>query len=209
MESGLVHIVGGGYSVDTLFREHGFATSTGWEPNYETVDAYVFTGGEDINPALYGEKPLTSTSFNNLRDKHEIDIYNKIPKDKPKFGICRGGQLLNVLSGGSMWQHVNHHQGSHPMKDIRTGKIISTSSLHHQMMIPGDDCDIIAVANQSDLYMGYKQTIERRSTAINGHWQDVEVLWYPRTKSLCFQGHPEFGNKECTAYFFQLIKELA
>jgi hypothetical protein len=41
-----------------------------------------------------------------------------------------------------------------------------------------------------------------------GHpeWPDY-AIFYPQTKSLCFQPHPEWGHKGTEDYFFKLLDE--
>ena len=90
-----------GNQVMEMFRERGFRP---FVPAFrkDEPDLVVFLGGEDVNPKLYNEEVLPCTRFNEKRDKFEIDVFNNF-KTVPKVGICRGGQLLNVLSGGAMW----------------------------------------------------------------------------------------------------------
>lgn len=58
--------------------------------NIEDADIVLFTGGEDINPALYGCKKHSSTYFNEKRDEEEIAAFNKVRSDQLCLGICRG-----------------------------------------------------------------------------------------------------------------------
>jgi gamma-glutamyl-gamma-aminobutyrate hydrolase PuuD len=77
-------------------------------PSAKEADLIQFTGGADVSPMLYGEPKHPRTYCDPNRDQHEANIFwNNI--DKPKAGICRGGQFLNVMSGGSMWQDVDNH----------------------------------------------------------------------------------------------------
>lgn len=57
----LAYIVGGGYQEERLFRNR-----SNWDVTTirGLADIFVFTGGEDINPGLYGEEPHSSVSFN-------------------------------------------------------------------------------------------------------------------------------------------------
>jgi len=65
----------------------------------------VFTGGADVSPFMYGEKKLSVTCNDEHRDEQEKLFFERYTK-VPKVGICRGGQFLNVMNGGKMWQHV-------------------------------------------------------------------------------------------------------
>jgi gamma-glutamyl-gamma-aminobutyrate hydrolase PuuD len=166
-----------------------------------TPDLGVFTGGADVSPSYYGEENVDS-DCDPARDAYEKDIYEAY-RDIPKVGICRGGQFLNVMSGGRMWQHTDGHGRYHTARDILSGKDIFVSSTHHQMMRPSGLGEIVAVADESTKRMA--------ATAHNvkalEHYQDIEVVYYPVTKSLCFQPHPEYPDaKDTEKYFFDLLE---
>jgi gamma-glutamyl-gamma-aminobutyrate hydrolase PuuD len=189
-------------SVTRMFVNYGWELS-----GPEEADFLCLTGGDDISPALYEEKTLGVTWASPRRDAAELDLIKKF-KDKPKLGICRGGQLLNVYSGGRMFQDINNHQQQHAATDLRTKKVVVLSSLHHQMMVPSsnkEDFEIIAVAGISTRRMSYGYTAEIKNDQT--FHDDLEAIYYHSTKSLCFQPHPEIGPTPCTDYFFELIDE--
>lgn len=69
------------------------------------IDGLLLTGGADIDPILYGERPDEKTGrIAPQRDSKEFILldyfYNKT--DKPILGICRGMQFLNVFFKGSL-----------------------------------------------------------------------------------------------------------
>lgn len=195
-----VMIVGNNSQVQNIFRKKDFEII--YDSNLKIKpDLLCFTGGEDVNPSLYGEQKFFKTMTNPKRDAREMVYFERFPTI-PKVGICRGGQLLNVLSGGALWQDVNNHVDEHKAIDLLfSKKEITVSSTHHQMMIPGDGSYILCAAHQADRWhSGKKRKIPQ---------YDPEVLWYPKTNSLCFQPHPEKrlsnGSTECEDYFFDLI----
>ena len=71
-------------------------------------DAIVLCGGEDVDPARYGEKPSPKLGkVNKRRDAWEWAVLDAaVPLGKPILGICRGAQLLNVYFGGTLWQDL-------------------------------------------------------------------------------------------------------
>ena len=82
----------------------------------ETLNGLLLPGGPDLNPAMYGEPPYPSTGDpDNLRDMWESFIFaHAMVEDLPILGICRGMQLMNVSTGGSLIQHIEQlplHQG--------------------------------------------------------------------------------------------------
>lgn len=198
----LAYIVGGGYQEERLFRNRA-----NWDVTTirTLADIFVFTGGEDINPALYGEEPHSSVSFSDFRDRRELDAYSTIPADVLKFGICRGGQLLNVLNGGKLYQHVDGHHGNHLIKDTKTNALMMSNSIHHQMMIPGPGAVILATANMSTFRINAHGDLLRERNDFDTY-SDPEVIWYPKTNSLCVQGHPEYPN--CPIVFREFVFDL-
>lgn len=155
----------------------------------KNLDAVVFTGGADICPYLYGQElhPMTKPDYR--RDMFEVAIHRRIPLSVPKIGICRGGQLLNVLSGGSMWQHVTDHCEEHDALDCVTNKTVRVTSLHHQEMRPTSDAIIMARASQAK-----SKFCPHISKTKMDKDEDIEACYYPHTRSYCFQGHPEYGG---------------
>jgi GMP synthase-like glutamine amidotransferase len=175
-------------------------------------DIALFTGGADICPLLYGEKMLEGTNCNIPRDLREVSFFKSLHPKRMKVGICRGAQLLNVLSGGRLWQDVNNHaNGGHEMDLFSTNKLITVSSRHHQMMIPTAEAWVMASSAEATMRMNSTlgrviYTSEQLEKAGN---PDPEVVYYGNTHSICFQPHPEDTDvPECTEFFFECIETL-
>jgi Peptidase C26 len=172
------------------------------------ADVIQFIGGPDINPSLYGEETCREhTSFSGPSDERDIKAWNASRPDQLRVGICRGGQFLNVMSGGAMWQHIEGHRliGTHEMVDCIRDRKIDATSTHHQMMIAGKDAEIIAYADG----VAKKHHTMFKDGRLVTRW-DPEVIWYEKTNSLCFQPHPEFpaGRGALREYYFELINLL-
>ena len=71
-------------------------------------DGFLITGGQDIDPNLYGEEKLDyCDEINSARDSLEFALISEvINQDKPVLGICRGLQFINVVLGGSLYQDI-------------------------------------------------------------------------------------------------------
>lgn len=175
----------------------------------KSVDLVLFTGGEDVNPYLYGETPHIKTCFSPERDAKEAQIYRMAKEKKiPCLGICRGSQFLNVMNKGRLVQHVTNHTTDH---DISTscGHTIHVTSTHHQMMDPAEGAELLAWANgRSDSYEGLKDF--QPCTAEDGSVLEPEVVLYKETKDLCVQYHPEFMEPGCQArnYLYDVLRDL-
>jgi putative glutamine amidotransferase len=76
---------------------------------YDMCAALLLSGGNDINPKLYGAEPSDQTvNISSRRDKQELQLLRWALEDnKPVLGICRGMQLINVSLGGTLYQDVD------------------------------------------------------------------------------------------------------
>ena len=75
----------------------------------------ILLGGSDVDPALYGETPHSTTEIvAKPRDEYEIALARAaLGRDLPVFAICRGIQLLNVALGGSLIQDIPAQVAQH------------------------------------------------------------------------------------------------
>jgi len=155
-------------------------------------DLMIFTGGEDINPQIYGIDN-TYSSFNMRRDGIELEILRNCLNSQIKIlGVCRGHQLINAYMGGSLVQDIyletnEVHESSHKLnffggqlsiiKYLYENK--NVNSMHHQ--------GVIQVGRHLKTTSSYKGVIESCES------QNIITV----------QFHPEFmGDGE----FFDIIK---
>ncbi|MFX3674761.1 MAG: gamma-glutamyl-gamma-aminobutyrate hydrolase family protein [Paenisporosarcina sp.] len=75
----------------------------------ERIDALFVTGGEDIDPAYYGQDPHVHLGkIAPKLDAMEHALVKKMLElDKPYIGVCRGLHMLNVATGGSLYQSIH------------------------------------------------------------------------------------------------------
>ncbi|MBA2769121.1 MAG: gamma-glutamyl-gamma-aminobutyrate hydrolase family protein [Sporichthyaceae bacterium] len=119
----------------------------------DRLDAVVFAGGADLDPQLYGETPhAETTGLRPERDAAEVPLMRAaLDRDLPTLGICRGMQILSVVCGGSLVQHlpdVVGHEGHRPSPGVYglhavrlqpgsraaaiLGERVNVPSYHHQ-----------------------------------------------------------------------------
>jgi len=82
----------------------------------ERGDALVLTGGPDIDPAFYGERPHPKTyGVDTAADMFETELARvAIERRLPTLAICRGLQIVNVAFGGTLYQHIPEEPGVDP-----------------------------------------------------------------------------------------------
>jgi len=85
----------------------------------DRIDGIIFTGGSDVDPALYGERAHPTVHTKPERDAAELLLLRAaITTDMPVFGICRGMQLMAVAYGGRLHQHLPDVLGHHNHRPI-------------------------------------------------------------------------------------------
>jgi putative glutamine amidotransferase len=167
----------------------------------DKLDALLLSGGNDINPTLYGEDPYETTiDMSDLRDRTEVFLLQEsLKRNKPILGICRGMQLLNVVCGGSLYQDIKHdipeasnHRSSLEAEDYKSlshgikfkpeskiskaldAEFIKANSLHHQT-VKELGKDLIAVGWSEDgLIEAIEMTNEQFVIGIQAHPEALE-----------------------------------
>jgi gamma-glutamyl-gamma-aminobutyrate hydrolase PuuD len=163
----------------------------------EGIDALILWGGEDICPSYYNQKPhprnQCQSGIPTMRDQNEWKAMRYAKANGiPIIGVCRGAQFLCAFSGGSLIQHVTGHHSTHNVQvydDVTT--VYETSSCHHQMMhLKGTDYQLLAwtPTSLSKVYEGEDgKTVEEARIKL-----EPEVVYFPQTRGLAIQGHPEW-----------------
>lgn len=171
-----------------------------------TNDVLVIWGGEDIGTQLYNEIPNSYAEQYkpSFRDLTELIFINAAIKlNIPIVGVCRGAQLLCVHQKGKLIQHVLNHVGYHKLYLTKEKTLISTNSYHHQVMVPTENAEIIAIsANKYEI--GWIENNIQVTPEV------PEIIKWNKIRALGIQGHPEFYDAptEFIEYTKNLILEL-
>ena len=182
--------------------------------NLEKADVVLFTGGEDVDPSLYGCKKHPSTYSNINRDLEEKATFEKVdPSKQVCVGCCRGSQFLCVMNGGLLVQNCYNHAISYTHGITDGGMTYQITSTHHQMQYPYN----LSQKDYSLLYIADK----RRSSDYEGDGIDEdaiyslgepEIVLYHKEglpKCLAVQGHPEMiPDSPVAKMISKLIKDL-
>jgi putative glutamine amidotransferase len=162
------------------------------------IDGLVVTGGAfDVDPALYGagERHRTVT-LKERRTRFEWAItQGAIERDLPVLGICGGQQLLNVVLGGTLIQHI---PDSVPDALAHEQPNPRTEPGHEVAVLPGSLLHRVTGASSLPVNSAHHQAAERvgegivvSATASDGV---IEAIEDPRRRfCLGVQWHPEYG----------------
>jgi putative glutamine amidotransferase len=167
-------------------------------------DGFLFTGGHDVNPKLYGqEKTVHCGEICDERDRMEAYIFQEavLKQNKPTLGICRGIQLFNILLGGSLYQDIptefsnsiNHVKG--PPYDVpaHSVRILPKSPLYE--LIGKERIEVNSYHHQGINRIA--QGLEIMALADDGL---VEAVYMPdRPYVWAVQWHPEFSLNDETS----------
>jgi len=166
------------------------------------IDGLLLTGGEDVEPARYGEAAHpTVTELDPERDAFEVDLVTEArARQLPILAICRGVQLLNVACGGTLVQDIpsqatggtEHllavppHQSYDLAHEIWIDKGTVLAQLMNDRLNGADTCDVNSRHHQAikTLATGFRAS----ATAPDGVVEAIEdpsgafcvgVQWHP------------------------------
>jgi putative glutamine amidotransferase len=159
----------------------------------DLLDGLMFAGGANVDPGSYGARPHSETgSTRPERDRFELALgHRALERDLPLLGICRGMQMLNVASGGTLEQHLPERIGSevhchtpgsfsdHSVRlapDSLTSRVVGSSSAsvlsHHHQGVAELGEDVQATGwSEGDEVIEAIELPDRRFA--------VGVLWHP------------------------------
>ena len=160
---------------------------------------FLFTGGHDVSPGLYGETPLEGlTVACPKRDAMESVVLGMaLERDKPVLGICRGIQFINVFLGGTLYQDiptqhpsaVEHRQAPPYDKPSHTVSIAEGSPLHQCLglgALPVNSCHHQAVRKLAPALKAMAFSPDGLTEA--AYMPEKSFVW-------AVQWHPEFSYK--------------
>ncbi|PPF26811.1 hypothetical protein C5C18_01915 [Rathayibacter tritici] len=172
------------------------------ERRLAAADAVMLTGGEDVDPSLYGgrrDDPHRGQSFPTA-DRAQVALVRRAVETRtPLIGICRGMQLINVALGGDLVQHLAG--GGHVGRSI-PGEHLSGMIDHRVALDPGSALARILGAVELDVRSSHHQAVDRPGEGLvvvgRAHDGTVEALEHESAPLWCVQWHPEDAGSRGT-----------
>jgi putative glutamine amidotransferase len=165
----------------------------------DRVQGVLFTGGSDVDPSLYGEAPHPRLG-DVFRDRDEFELAlcrEALDRDLPILGICRGHQVLNVATGGTLIQDIpsdvtggevhdserERWERSHDVRILPGTRLrellgedrVAVNSFHHQAVKDlGRGLRVSAVSGEDDVIEGIEGESSRFVLGVQWH---PESFW--------------------------------
>ena len=161
------------------------------------IDGLVVTGGNfDVDPLLYGVEGVHETVIlKEGRTQFEIAMTRAaLERDVPVLGICGGQQLLAVVLGGTLIQHIPdevvdavEHEQPNPRDEVG----------HSVAITPGTELHQIVGVSEMNVNSAHHQSVKEisGSMVVNATAPDgvIEGIEAPRQRfCIGVQWHPEF-----------------
>lgn len=167
------------------------------EQYLELINGLVVTGGAfDIPPSMYGDTTQHETVVTkDKRTQFEWALTKgAIDRKIPILGICGGQQLLNVVLGGTLYQHIPdsiqnalEHEQKTPRDEVGHVVKILPGTLLHQV-VGRDEIGVNTAHHQAAAKVGHGVVVN--ATAPDGVIEGIEYPAHPFC--LGVQWHPEY-----------------
>jgi len=164
------------------------------------IDGLLLTGGGDVDPTLYGQSAHPSTNtVPPERDRFELALARAaLDADLPFLGICRGQQVMNVASGGTLVQdipsevagaltHTVETPFNAPVHEVWISRGSRLWTVMQEQLEGGETCHVNSRHHQAVDHLG--EGFDVSATAPDGV---IEAIEQP-TRRFCVgvQWHPE------------------
>ena len=160
----------------------------------DRIDGLILGGGSDVDASSHGSDPHPETVGSNLdRDRFEITLVRRaLDRDLPMLGVCRGMQVLNVATGGTLEQHLPDRLGHDSHRPVP-----GSWAEHEITLQPGSLAARAAGSDHMTVKSHHHQGVGElgKGLAVSG-WADdeqtIEAIELPdRTFVLGVLWHPE------------------
>lgn len=180
----------------------------------DVLDGLIITGGDfDVDPALYGQKPShPRVALKEKRGEFEYHLTKKaLGRDMALLGICGGHQLLNVVFGGDLIQHIPadygtllEHEQPNPRHEIGHAVAIHPQTRLAQMT---GQSEILVNSAHHQAVKNAGQGLIVNAVASDGVIEGIED---PRRRfCIGVQWHPEFVINDADKRIFQALISAA
>ena len=164
----------------------------------DKIDGLIVTGGAfDVDPALFGDATRhEKVTTKERRTAFELAVTRgALERNKPVLGICGGQQLLHVVLGGKMIQHIPD-EIANPLAHEQPNP--RDQAGHAVEIVPGTMLHRIVGADRLDVNSAHHQAAKDApaGVVVNARASDGVIEGMESAKyrfCLGVQWHPEFA----------------
>jgi putative glutamine amidotransferase len=166
----------------------------------ESLDGIILSGGGDVDPAHWGAEKHPETDIDPGRDTAELLLARAaLDLDLPILGICRGMQVMAVVTGGTLHQHLPDMVGSHRHQAAAgTDPLAAAASAYgrHDVVVEPESLAYGLLGGHLTVNSFHHQAVDDPGTFTAVGWcpddRIVEIIEDPRhTFAFGVQWHPE------------------
>jgi len=156
----------------------------------ESLDGIVFAGGGDVDPSYWGAEKHPETDVDAARDDSELMLMRAaLEMDLPILGVCRGMQIMAVVAGGRLHQHLPDligHEGHRAASG--TDPLAADASAY------GKHDVVVRAGSQAHQLLGGRLTVNSfHHQAVDNPGACEAVGWCPDDRVIEIIEHPELS----------------
>ena len=181
------------------------------DSDLEKCDGFLFCGGADISPEIYGEKiSELCGKIEPKRDIYELAMLRVIlDTGKPILAICRGMQLINAALGGTLYQDLS---SQHPTEVTHRCVNAKYDVEHAARLIEGTPLYDLIGKERITVNSYHHQAIKTLAVGLRASAVAddgiIEAVYHTERRLSGFQWHPErMLDKENRLILEDFIKE--
>ncbi len=158
----------------------------------DLCDGFIFTGGPDLDPTLYGQEvheKVKDCMVHKRRENYDLALIKQVlARKKPFLAICLGCQEVNVVLGGTLIQDIPSvndteidHAKSYSRHDVEVkpgtllasivgeGTLLANTSHHQCVDKPGEGCVITSYSPTDNIPESFELTDYPFGLALQWH----------------------------------------
>lgn len=184
-------------------------------------DGVFLTGGDDVDPQLYGEAKTKICGKVDPTERDRVEgliLEGAHARKLPILGVCRGMQIINVHFGGTLYQDIKGEMKNavrHDFHKDSAGVSLERNAIAHDIQVEAGTLlkqivketkfPVNSLHHQGIKSLG--KNLKKSASAPDGLIEGIELVDYPFCVGV--QWHPEELNDDPSRALFAAFVEAA